>query len=94
MTPRKPYTYTTELEEQLGRDDSGALRASLYARLTTLQTSLRSQLRRLHPLDHYRQLEAASRATDAALEILRIVHVPRPDGSLAGPLPHLAPRRD
>jgi type III secretion system YseE family protein len=83
------HIYTTELEEQLGRDDSGALRASLSARLATLQASLRSQLRRPLPLDQFRQLEAAAQATDAALATLRMVHVPRPDGSLCGPVSRL-----
>jgi type III secretion system YseE family protein len=77
-------TPMTELQERLGRDDNGALRASLCARLATLQASLRSELRRLHPPDRYRQLEAAARATDAALETLQTVRVPRSDGTPSG----------
>jgi hypothetical protein len=70
------------------------VRASLRTRLLALQDSLKSQLRRPHPVDRYRQLDAALRATEAALQTLRYVHVPRPDGSFAGPSSHLAPRRD
>ena len=85
----KKHVYMTELEEQLGRDDDGALRASLCARLTTLQASLKAELRRMHPLDRFRQLDAAVQATDAALQTLRMVRVPRPDGTLSGPVPRL-----
>jgi len=98
MNPRQPpastHTYTTELEAQLGRDENGSVRAALRTRLLALQDSLTSQLRRPHPVDRYRQLDAALRATQAALETLRCVHVPRPDGSFAGPPSHLAFRRD
>lgn len=77
-------TPTPDLREQLSRDHNGALRAALCARLATLQASLRAELRRLHPPDRYRRIEAAARAADAALETLQTIQIPRSGGAPSG----------
>lgn len=73
----KQPMYMTDLEERLGCDERGALRAEVNARLRALQAALRAELRGMHPRERYRQLEAASKAVDAALDALPLLQVPR-----------------